>query len=60
MTVTHVDIDPNGRYVKAIFTINGNKYRIIGVYAPPDGIERINFFRILIAFVKEWSRLKIS
>ena len=47
MTVTHVDIDPNGRYVKAIFTINGNKYRIIGVYAPPDGIERINFFRIL-------------
>lgn len=47
MTVSHIDIDPNGRYVKAIFTINCNKYRVLGVYAPPDGIERVKFFRNL-------------
>ena len=48
MTVTHVDIDANGRYVKAIFEINGNKYRVIAVYAPTDPYEQIKFFREIL------------
>ena len=48
MTVTHVDIDANGRYVKAIFEINGNKYRVIAVYAPTDPYEQIKFFKEIL------------
>ena len=39
--------DPNGRYVKLIIEIGGLKYRIIGVYAPNDGRDRINFIQKL-------------
>ena len=45
MTITHKIIDPNGRYVKFILTVNDCKYRILGVYAPNNPFERIKFFR---------------
>ena len=45
--VLNVSTDPNGRYVKLIININGLKYRIIGVYAPTDGRDRISFIQKL-------------
>ena len=45
--VLDASTDPNGRYVKLIIEINGLIYRIIGVYAPPDGRDRINFIQKL-------------
>ena len=39
--------DPNGRYVKLVIEISGLIYRVIGVYAPTDGRDRINFIQKL-------------
>ena len=47
MTITNKDIDPNGRYIKLIITINNLKYRLLGIYAPPNGLERVLFFQNL-------------
>ena len=46
-TVLEKVCDPNGRYVKLIIEINKAKYRILGLYAPNDGIMRINFIQSL-------------
>ena len=45
--VISTQIDSNGRYVKLLIEIGGMKYRIIGVYAPTDGRDRINFIQRL-------------
>ena len=42
--ISHKVIDPNGRYIKCILTINDYQYRILGVYAPTNPLERIKFF----------------
>ena len=39
--------DPNGRYIKLIIEIGSLIYRIIGVYAPTDARDRINFIQKL-------------
>ena len=41
--ILKVDKDSNGRYIKIILEIGGSKYRIVGVYAPNDSADRINF-----------------
>ena len=45
--------DTNGRYVKLIIQINDIKYRIIGIYAPNDGADRMNFIRNLHKVIKD-------
>ena len=43
--INHTNVDPQGRWVKIVITIGKEKYRIIGVYAPNNGKERITFFQ---------------
>ena len=45
--VMNASTDPNGRYVKLIIEVGGLTYRIIGVYAPADAGDRINFIQKL-------------
>ena len=53
MKVMDVCIDPNARYVKLIITINDSTYRILGVYAPNNSLERVKFFNSLIDLVDD-------
>ena len=53
MTITHIDIDPNGRYVKFILTVNSFKYRILGLYAPTKGPPRVIFFQRLMKVIDD-------
>ena len=53
--ILKVDIDSNGRYIKLILEIGNLKYRILGVYAPNDDADRINFIRNLnIVLIDEY------
>ena len=45
--------DTNGRYVKLIIQINNIKYRILGIYAPTDGADRISFILNLHKVLKD-------
>ena len=45
--------DTNGRYIKLIIQINNIKYRILGIYAPTDGADRINFIHNLHKVLKD-------
>ena len=44
ISYTDVISDPNGRFIKFMLTICGIKYRILNIYAPNNGKERVNFF----------------
>ena len=43
--INHTKVDPNGRWVKIVVTIGKEQFRIIGIYAPNNGQERIMFFQ---------------
>ena len=47
ITLTDVNIDPNGRYVKLIVQIGFSTYRLLSVYAPTIGWQRVIFFNQL-------------
>ena len=53
ITVTNVEIDPNGRSVKLILEINGNKYRLINIYAPNNEAERVKFFIDMTKYISD-------
>ena len=44
LKISHVKIDPNGRYIKCIMSFENLKFRLLGVYAPNNPLERITFF----------------
>ena len=45
--------DSNGRFVKLVIQINEVKYRILAIYAPNDGSDRINFIKRLHDILKD-------
>ena len=45
--IIHTDIDSCGRWVKIVVLIGDSIYRILGIYAPNDGKERMQFFKSL-------------
>ena len=53
MKILNVCTDPNGRYVKLILQISNCNFRILGVYAPNNGLERVKFFRSLRDLVND-------
>lgn len=42
--ISDVDIDPNGRFINLMMELNENKYRLLNIYAPNNGLERARFF----------------
>ena len=47
MKILNTCIDSNGRYIKLIISINNSLFRILGVYAPNDGYERVKFLHMI-------------
>ena len=47
LIVSEPIIDPNGRYIKVFLSIFGQKFRLLAVYAPPIGPNRVIFFQNL-------------
>ena len=46
-------IDLNGRYVKLVLNISNCTYRLLGVYAPNNPLERVRFFQDLFELVDD-------
>ena len=42
--ITQSKLDKNGRWVKLIVSIGKENFRILGIYAPNNARERVNFF----------------
>ena len=42
--ITHTKSDKNGRWVKIIVSIGKENFRILGIYAPNNAKERVQFF----------------
>ena len=51
--ISNIDIDSNGRYIKMIIDLDGNKIRVTNIYAPNDGFERIRFFANLNDIIQD-------
>ena len=51
--IVNTRVDPNGRWVKIIINIGKETFRIIGIYAPNNSNERINFFQVELHKIME-------
>ena len=53
LKISHVKIDPHGRYIKCIMSFDNLNFRILGVYAPNNPLERVAFFGSLYGILDD-------